>query len=80
VKRSVSIRGHRTSISVEDEFWAEFGAIARRERRSLAALIAEIDAGRAAEANLSSAIRLFVLSDLLRRIEASGDAASVAGR
>lgn len=68
VKRSLSIKGHRTSISVEDAFWKEFQIIATRQERPIAALVAEIDSGRPAETNLSSAIRLFVLDDLLRRL------------
>ena len=60
-KRSISISGHRTSFSVEQEFFDELEAIAARRRISLAALVAEVDAGRAADANLSSAIRVFVL-------------------
>ena len=60
-KRSISISGHRTSFSVEQEFFDELEAIAARRRISLAALVAEIDAGRAGDANLSSAIRVFVL-------------------
>ncbi|MDJ1007454.1 MAG: ribbon-helix-helix domain-containing protein [Paracoccaceae bacterium] len=67
VKRSLTIRGHRTSVSLEDEFWAEFRAIAAREGRALNALAAEIDAARGTEAGLASAIRLFVLQDLRRR-------------
>ena len=63
VKRSLSIRGHRTSISLEEPFWAELRALAARRETSLAALVAEIDAGRG-EANLSSAIRVFVLESL----------------
>lgn len=71
IKRSVSIRGHQTSISVEDAFWSEFQAISARQNRALASLIAEIDAARPAATNLSSAIRLFVLNDLLDRVAAS---------
>ena len=66
-KRSISIRGHRTSFSVEQEFFDELEVIAARRRISLAALVAEIDAGRAADANLSSAIRVFVLRQARRR-------------
>lgn len=76
-KRSVSIRGHRTSISIETAFWDEFRAIAAREDRALAALIAEIDATRQDDANLSSAIRLFVLADLRRRITALDGSATL---
>ena len=62
VKRSVAIAGHRTSISLEAPFWAELHEIARQRGRSAQALVAEIDAGRAAGQNLSSAIRVFVLA------------------
>lgn len=64
-KRSVTIAGHRTSVSVEDEFWDEFTAIAGREDKSVNRLIAEIDRSRTA--NLSSAIRLYVLETLKNR-------------
>ena len=63
-KRSVSIGGHRTSYSIEDAFQAELNAIAETRGISLAALIAKIDAERDPEANLSSALRLFVLAEL----------------
>ena len=65
-KRSISISGHRTSFSVEQEFFDELEAMATRRRISLAALVAEIDAGRAPDANLSSAIRVFVLREATR--------------
>ena len=64
-KRSVSIRGHRTSISLEDAFFVELEAIARQRNLPLAALIAEIDALRDRTTNLSSALRLHVL-DFMR--------------
>ena len=63
-KHSVSIRGHRTSFSLEDEFWQEFRTIARSRNLSTARLITQIDAARDAGQNLSSAIRLFVLQEL----------------
>jgi predicted DNA-binding ribbon-helix-helix protein len=61
VKHSVSIKGHRTSISLEAPFWDALRDIAAERRMALAGLIAEIDAGRGA-ANLSSAIRVHVLA------------------
>ena len=64
-KRSVSIRGHRTSISVEDVFWNRLLHMAAMRDLSAAALIAEIDAEREAEVNLSSAIRVAVLEHAL---------------
>lgn len=65
-KRSVTIAGHRTSISIEQPFWEALQQIAKDEGRSLSALIAEIDAGRVPETNLSSAIRLAVLEHFQR--------------
>lgn len=64
IKRSVSIGGHRTSISLEAPFHAELAEIARSRRVSVSALIAEIDAARDPSANLSSALRVFVLNEL----------------
>ncbi len=70
VKRSVSIAGHRTSISLEEPFWEILRQIAEREKISLQALIGRIDSERG-EQNLSSAIRVFVLMDVRDR-EPSG--------
>ncbi|WP_114942964.1 ribbon-helix-helix domain-containing protein [Microvirga calopogonii] len=76
VKRSVSIAGHRTSISLEEPFWASLREIAERDRMSVQALIGRIDAARG-EQNLSSAIRVFILNDLRQRLEtASPDRAA----
>ncbi len=61
-KRSVVVAGHKTSVSLEQPFWDELARIARARRRSLNALIAEIDKGRAG--NLSSALRVFVLENI----------------
>jgi predicted DNA-binding ribbon-helix-helix protein len=69
-KRSVLIAGHRTSLSLESAFWEQLKAIAERRRISLNKLIEEIDRARSAEekpANLSSAIRVFVLRHLQAR-------------
>lgn len=63
-KRSLTLRGHRTSVSLEDPFWDAFRAIAARRGQPINALAAEIDAARGMEIGLASAIRLFVLSDL----------------
>ena len=65
VKHSLSIAGHRTSVSLEDVFWRELKAQAQKDGVSLAALVAEIDAGRG-DANLSSALRVALLKDALR--------------
>jgi predicted DNA-binding ribbon-helix-helix protein len=68
VKHSVTLRGHRTSVSLEDEFWAEFRAIAAARKLPINALVAEIDAARGLEIGLASAIRLFVLRTLKERL------------
>ncbi|GGA97554.1 aryl-sulfate sulfotransferase [Brucella endophytica] len=60
-KRSVSIRGHATSFSLEDAFFEIIETIARQRGISVAALVAEIDDARDKRANLSSALRLYVL-------------------
>lgn len=60
VKRSVTIAGHRTSVSLEAEFWDALAAAARARGQSVATLIAEIDAQRSGR-NLSSAVRVFLL-------------------
>ena len=64
-KRSVTIAGHRTSVSLEPAFWSELKEIAAERGLALAALIEEIDRGRSG--NLSSAARLFVLAALKQR-------------
>jgi predicted DNA-binding ribbon-helix-helix protein len=60
VKRSFSIRGHRTSISLEAAFWDALGQIAKERRRPLAQLVGDVDAVRG-EAGLSSSVRIFIL-------------------
>ena len=62
VKRSVAIAGHRTSVSLEAPFWDALKDMAAARGVSVQALVGEIDAGRGG-ANLSSAIRVFVLRE-----------------
>lgn len=62
VKRSVRIAGHRTSISLEPQFWTALQKIADQKGTSVAGLIALIDKGRAGT-NLSSAVRVYVLHE-----------------
>ena len=59
-KRSIVIAGHKTSVSLEDQFWNSLKEIARERNMALVELVSAIDADRQ-HANLSSAIRLFVL-------------------
>lgn len=61
-KRSVVIAGHKTSVSIEAPFWDSLKDIAEARGVSLNRLITEIDEAR--EANLSSAIRVYVLMEL----------------
>jgi predicted DNA-binding ribbon-helix-helix protein len=65
-KRSLSIAGHRTAISLEEPFWETLRLIAGGMDVPVARLVAEIDAVRG-QTSLSSAIRLFVLHDRSRR-------------
>jgi predicted DNA-binding ribbon-helix-helix protein len=58
-KRSVILAHLRTSVSLEDEFWHEFVAIAKARRMTTSALACEIYNKR--DGNLSSAIRVYVL-------------------
>jgi predicted DNA-binding ribbon-helix-helix protein len=60
IKRSIIIRGHKTSISLENIFWEALKAIALERHRSISALVGEIEQQRDAS-NLSSATRVFVL-------------------
>ena len=61
-KRSLTLAGHRTSVSLEPEFWQAFRDIAAARGQALNALAAEIDAARAPDTGLATAIRLFVLA------------------
>lgn len=69
-KRSLTLKGHRTSISLEDAFWQALRAISTREAKSISEMVEQIDARRG-EAGLSSAIRLYILDDYRRQVEES---------
>ncbi|NOD83494.1 MULTISPECIES: ribbon-helix-helix domain-containing protein [unclassified Ruegeria] len=62
VKRSLTLKGHRTSVSLEDEFWRAFREIAQEQGKPINVLAAEIDVARDPETGLASAIRVFVLN------------------
>ena len=66
IKRSLTLRGHATSVSLEAPFWEAFREIAAKRGVAVAALAAEIDAARGTEAGLASAIRVFVLDHYRR--------------
>ena len=72
VKHSLTLNGHRTSVSLEDEFWRAFREIAATRGQPINAMAAQIDAERGPETGLATAIRLFVLSDLQRRLNDAG--------
>jgi predicted DNA-binding ribbon-helix-helix protein len=73
LKRSIVIAGHKTSVSVEDEFWDSLKDIAGERGTTRAAMIGAIDGDRK-HANLSSAVRLFVLSFYRDQIASLGAA------
>ncbi len=60
IKRSVVINGHKTSVSLEQPFWNIVREIAQSEQKTVSALLRQIDEARR-HANLSSAVRIFVL-------------------
>ena len=62
VKHSLTLRGHRTSVSLEKEFWDAFRDIARDSDTPINTLAAQIDEARGTDAGLASAIRVFVLN------------------
>lgn len=66
VKRSLTLRQHRTSVSLEDAFWQAFCKIAGEEGETINGLAAKIDEARG-ETGLASAIRVFVLGWYQRR-------------
>lgn len=61
VKHSLTLRGHRTSVSLEDDFWRAFCEIAAKKSTPINVLAAEIDAERGVDCGLATAIRLYVL-------------------
>ncbi|GAB1478462.1 ribbon-helix-helix domain-containing protein [Paracoccaceae bacterium] len=63
-KHSLTLRGHRTSVSMEAAFWEAFRRLAHQRGQSVNALAAEIDQSRAPEVGLASAIRVFILRSL----------------
>ena len=65
VKRSITLRGHRTSVSLEEPFWAEFRRLAALDGLSVNELAAKLDEERGDAAGLASAIRVWVLERAL---------------
>ena len=68
-KRSLTIHGHRTSISLEEPFWIALNDISKARQQSVASLVQMIDKERVG--GLSSAIRVFILAELRHQLAAS---------
>lgn len=66
-KHSLTLKGHRTSVSLEPQFWSAFRALAVARDQGINELAAEIDMARE-DCGLASAIRLAILDDLLSPI------------
>ncbi len=77
VKRSISIAGHRTSISLERPFWEALKELACTDNISVNELVRRIDENRDEADNLSSAVRVHVLGVYRARAEAGGTACAV---
>jgi predicted DNA-binding ribbon-helix-helix protein len=60
-KHSLTLRGHRTSVTLEPEFWQAFRDIAADKAIAINVLAAQIDASREEDMGLASAIRVYVL-------------------
>lgn len=72
-KRSLTLHGHRTSVSLEEAFWTAFVQMARDEGLSINALAARIDRERGVSAGLASAIRVAILRHLQAMAGERGD-------
>ena len=71
-KRSLTLKGHRTSVSLEDKFWNEFCKLADRKKISVNELASQLDETRELNSiSLASLIRDLVLADLLKRVEST---------
>ncbi|MDA9673181.1 ribbon-helix-helix domain-containing protein [Paracoccaceae bacterium] len=69
-KRSLTLKGHRTSVSLEDKFWNEFCKLAYRKKISVNELASQLDETRELNSiSLASLIRDLVLADLIKRVE-----------
>ena len=60
VKKSITLKKHRTSLSLEIEFWEALNKIAKNKQLSIESLISEIDINR--KSSLASSTRVFILS------------------
>jgi len=79
-KHSLTLNGHRTSVTLEDDFWQAFRDIAAEREMPVNALAAWIDAQRDLNAGLASAIRLFVLRHYRGAATGGANGAQTSGR
>lgn len=77
VKHSLTLLGHRTSVSLEPEFWQAFRDIAAAADTPINALAARIDAARGTDLGLASAIRLYVLRHYRDALEKAQNSAQL---
>jgi predicted DNA-binding ribbon-helix-helix protein len=68
-KRSIVVDGHKTSVSVEDIFWISLKEVAKEQAMTISNLVGSIDAKRVRGANLSSAIRVYILDRFRTRLQ-----------
>lgn len=76
VKRSIVINGRKTSVSIEDMFWRSLKEVAKDSRMTVSDLVCVIAANRAPGSNLSSAIRVYILTcftGLLHALRSGGE-------
>ena len=73
VKHSLTLRGHRTSVSLEDEFWRAFRQIAAEKGQPVNVLATAIDEARDSDIGLASAIRIYVLRYYRDRVAPAPD-------
>jgi predicted DNA-binding ribbon-helix-helix protein len=70
-KRSLTLNGHRTSVSIEDRFWTAFSVIAKQRNMGINELAAEIDTMRDPfDGGLASAMRDYVLNWYMSQVDA----------
>jgi predicted DNA-binding ribbon-helix-helix protein len=75
IKRSIVVGGHKTSVSLEDDFWDALKGIALERRSSLSDLVGSIKSQRD-QGNLSSTLRLFVLNHYRQRVPTEAEEAA----
>ena len=69
IKKSMSINGHKTSVSLEKEFWDDLNLIAKKKKVSLSKLVSDIDIENKKSQNLTSRLRVYCLSQKINIIQ-----------